>query len=1432
MRWFQPVSNNWGSYKFYTCDQNGQNCTFFFDNLSISDLVSGVSKDHPLAYVESVLNFFIIGLVMFLFLIIFGLLFGCCRYCCCCVKGGCCGKRYPTPKTKLLGVVPKGTVAMGSATVVPLEEQTDQQQTQAWQQDTLIKETNALIDSKGLGSIKANQTPQPKQWEYTKGQIWFARILMYTFFFSILVWILVFHYLGSEKIASAAKTAANSPTTLMNTVRGTNTGTSNLLIGLMSDSMSNLFLSINSTINQNVNMTGMSDQIQCMTSKLSNLPNVTNLLSFFDYIEGEIGSMKTVINGVPSQLDDIDAQLLTVRTKNQQLNTTLYNMTDNMALSRGLMTKAKTNMTSFSSYLNTNMVTLITSISSDIAFFSSLPSTSDKNDANTQLGLIQSNNVNSNPEQTAYLGALNTVQTKYSSQPNYTVTATKIQNYNDQINTIFQEQKLQTCNTTILLANLSTTSVSNSVLALNASLNVLIDAVANFSLAGPRSSLLSINATLFNITFDIVTTELNKIKPLLTVLPCMDKLVNETNKFNATLVQLPDSINVINNITNQLNGTLQSAVNSTEQVQVQIDDFYVSRNQFNVSDYVGRLDNTTASVQASTNQLRSDNLLNVLLNSILNITYRLNYPSTYTALKTLNDSLTNNAITAADITALNTLQTDLQTASTLLSGVITDSTQQFKGYCTNSVATTCSVDGDCGANGPCTGIGTRRCKLTQSTTCTSDSDCATANDRCLTDNTRFTNLQNKITAVSAPYATSQITTPLTDTSASITGTNTAFGVLSGEMTVADVAFANVDTSSFRSSIDSVNTGLNQFNRSSTQQDFQKLNSSISSLNFTSARTQVTSLNTSLESTNSQKAKLNDAQVLIDGFVELLYTRGRRYMSKLSANNLNTVLSVTGLSGLVTTFAEVVDDVTAHMSNVTKPFQNLTSTSLVNSTSSVRDKLDVLWKEEYANQGPIYFFFSLMGSSSNLNVSDYDTSNLGRLKKNAQGQSYPNGSTCWASTCVNNEVAYYDEHPIDFVPLTRAQLFGIPLVIPAIIAIFGLISAFSTCSYKWASCCSSCQLCLLIPVSAFVFLIGSLLWVFVIVSGDFCAGVENVGFQYVTQKQDNICTGTLGGNGTSANCSYTISSSNDVKFSLNVASTYTALMGGQCFANGVDPVAQVFTTLGDSLVPLPGKKADEGLNNMASNGTGLSLRPALKNHVSYWSNQSGFVYLKQFSNDLSTELSCANIYSSYSEIKDSFCCDGVTVLYWLVGCWLLMAWSMFWCGCNAAILGRKRFARDINGWNKHIIHDETALLAAGGVAAGAALVDKQITNADGTGTGNVEMSASQKYQAQPADQVLWGTPPIETSTVPNSIPNSQHGYPAPSDENILPPEQSVDPSHAPVLPLSPTGAQDDVLNPFGAPGLVERVDETPRTDFYPQHPHQPMLSNHIERSSEE
>jgi hypothetical protein len=199
-------------------------------------------------------------------------------------------------------------------------------------------------------------------------------------------------------------------------------------------------------------------------------------------------------------------------------------------------------------------------------------------------------------------------------------------------------------------------------------------------------------------------------------------------------------------------------------------------------------------------------------------------------------------------------------------------------------------------------------------------------------------------------------------------------------------------------------------------------------------------------------------------------------------------------------------------------------------------------------------------------------------------------------------------------------------------------------------------------------------------GDACLGVENVGYQVLSQQGNSICD-SFGGTGSADNCLFNIYNSTDnssapieIAFNLSVPETYQALAKGCNPAR--DPLNPAFNSLETSIYNYIPAKVDDYLDT--SNGSEVEILPPLKDTLRRFSKAVANTTVDFVGNLHDRVIGCESLHGIYGAAKDSFCCDMLSAVYWMVASWYLIAWSMLCCGCGAAVMGRKRFPHKLFG----------------------------------------------------------------------------------------------------------------------------------------------------------
>jgi hypothetical protein len=209
-----------------------------------------------------------------------------------------------------------------------------------------------------------------------------------------------------------------------------------------------------------------------------------------------------------------------------------------------------------------------------------------------------------------------------------------------------------------------------------------------------------------------------------------------------------------------------------------------------------------------------------------------------------------------------------------------------------------------------------------------------------------------------------------------------------------------------------------------------------------------------------------------------------------------------------------------------------------------------------------------------------------------------------------------------------------------------------------------------PFAALLFLLSAVLFPVLLLYGDMCYGMENVGLQYTNALGNDICTGTIGGTGTATACQVDTFSNNSLV--LNAPQVALNLFGGRCDSN--DAIAPMWDSFRTSIRSYPQEQVDKFLEDQESSSgsdNNLVIRPKLKQPLRVLANSAGGL-LTRFVDDIgSTSLSCNSLNRMWKQVKSPMCCEVGTAVYWSIAGIYLLAFSLLCCGVPSILKARKR-----------------------------------------------------------------------------------------------------------------------------------------------------------------
>ena len=1235
------ISPDLGAYDWYSCTtdaQGNEDCEWFDPFSSMSALyATAPSSTSPINLLQS----YGVYIAFAMLCAVISLLLGCglCigRYCCCCIRGGTCGKRWPTLKSKCCGLQPN-----------PF--------------------TGAL--------------------EYSGRERWCARGYMALFVVMLVIWILTSYIAGTGSIPSSMKAIAASPSPIISQLQSLAMPARDLIVNLASHTVTDLVTSVNATITSAIDLTALVDDMACIVQGTEpvNLPNATLLLAVIGIMQAQLGgvnatltSAQNTIAGLEAQVGTISAGVGVVQAEVGQLSADVASFLNGaQAITTRLNTLAifSTNLTS-------------TTIDSDLAGMpTALPDSSHVSDAQTELTDLAGANTYTFTQTDATQTTLASINASYTTSPDYAHTGDELAELQADVAYLESSNLFGALVTAVGSSQVAVANISADIVATNATLTLVAQSLLQgFNLTAPITLLLTINGSVVAVEglLTVIDSQLALVSPLLSILPCFFSALDMAVAFNATLLQLPSAFDSVVTLGPTLNSTLISALASVAVVQGQVDAFQSQLANLSISAYLTQLTNMTTLASASASTLLTGPTSS-LLASALNSTRSANFTGV-SQLVQLNATVHSIPFNASLNAALTELQQLKLSAIQLLSLILPDLQQiNTYGFCTVT-GTNCTASTDCSSNvcssNPSSGGSpvTKRCRLSGTTGCTGDVDCTAAGDRCLVDPTRYGYLRGNITLIQAlTPPSSQTSTLLTQLDLALAqAAPNASGLSAINTTVASAtqAMQAVDLSGTSAALAGVTSSLGVFDASGVLSQVAAVQSALTSVDLTSAQSTVSSLASSLNDVNADLDQLQQAQQLVTSLRDLLYRQMHVYLAEISGPSLLAAYNQGGLTSMATQLLSLVDNATAFLNN-SQYIQPTNLTSLL--TSDISHYLDALSTSTYSAHGPLYFLGMLADKSKTLDLSLFNEQLTARVDVDRDGVDYPNGTYCLTTACVDASIDYYTTTSLKTVSsgsipvgISGLQALSVPLVIPAIIALLGVLSMLCVKSTSWASCCSSCTACLIFSVLPFIFIFVGLVWPLVVLAfADGCSGGVSIGNQYVLQESASLCS-QLSGNSSGTLC--TVSQLN-VSFTFDVAAVYESVLGNTCSASN-DPLHSTWQQIAQTVSSYPVTKADEAIDNLNTGDSEIRVRPALLNLVYAAANSSG-VYFEDAVEEAGSLLGCAALSSTFQQVKGALCCDTATTFYWAIGAWYLIAFSMLLCGWQAALLGRKRFGDQIWG----------------------------------------------------------------------------------------------------------------------------------------------------------
>ena len=640
------------------------------------------------------------------------------------------------------------------------------------------------------------------------------------------------------------------------------------------------------------------------------------------------------------------------------------------------------------------------------------------------------------------------------------------------------------------------------------------------------------------------------------------------------------------------------------------------------------------------------------------------------------------------------------------------------GRCSLDLSVVCDefTAGSCAALGPCI-TGTKVC-ADSATSCTSDAPCG--GSACLFQNASFVAAEAALTS----YAT---VAPGLAPPAALPGALRASGGAVASL-LPTLARAQNDTRDLQDAIGDIDPASTVTELQSVSDElsaetlgFEGVQSTIAAaqaaidLDVSALTGNAADTNGTVEQVRELEQQAADADAALDELAAYLFTAGGMAsdVALLSETRLRGIAEEQGLRALLIEVAEVADSFLNTTNSIAEglvvdgsqgdngSFIGLSVEGELNA-SSVLDRVDAIATDRYSRHGPYHFLLAVYNPPSEpcidgivcaVDPETVDTSG-GALFRNAAGEEWADGRWCVTLHCINNQIDEWNKGPLTdsedfaFLPLTvsREAATFLPYLIPLLMAFTALVPALVLAGKHWHSypMCAS-MLCISCCAPIIFVLIGALFFPLIIAGHDFCRGGANAMYTAAQASSHGVCVNFVGGtyNTTTGACLYDATGSGNI-VEVDVASTLGALLGDcDAFPNVVEGL---YAELQASVTARPITEVNATIKS--SQGSPGAIRENLAAVLRSAAGNSSDA-LGDFIGRMQGSLGCTALNDrGVHPVKEAFCCDGMTSLYWLVASWYLIGFSQCMCGWGGSILGFKRLPNRLWGDQfEDVVEDE-------------------------------------------------------------------------------------------------------------------------------------------------
>lgn len=1154
--------------------------------------------------------------------------------------------------------------------------------------------TQARCGTCFLGFTAAQKTgedgmPEPTM-AYPAWSRWFVRACLVLVIGAVAGLATTYQVLGNQGLTSSMRDLVlQPPSGAASLVRGLTDPVQELVIATASGPVRSLLNRTASVIGGAVNFSSMAESIGCVIDIRSVVPNTDRIRGFLanttvalDRVDSELVGTFGAISDVIRTKDNITSAIAGLQAAVRSVDSGVRNVSATLGPTKTASADLTRNMrtltapsTGYIPTINAQFSTLTTNT----------PTATELSDTSSQVTALRGDSyagatAGARASRTTLLTNLQTVQTKLSATGDQNATADLLAAYN----TLVAEMKANLTLPRLADALGATINATNSLPAtstISAAGDRLTGATSSIDFSGFKVALTAVQAAIDAIPdFTLLISEIEGVRNVTKVYPCLDAIAAEVSALNRSLFALPDSFGFVDTVVALVKDAVDPVIASLPNTTAQIRSAEASVRSVNVTSFNGDIITLETQVQNSTGNVNISGLLAEVgeVNSASSIDGTL-----VGKIRQLENDL--EPVDASLITSLRSFQANKAALLVVVAAQQVLIDHYDGGYC-STAGTSCKADGDCTGADTCSEIGTRRCVGAQATACGS----CPAGDRCNLINTELDGLATGLDTV-------RTSTP--DTSAASTQLSTAqssanidIDGLAGDIDNINASFAGLPLSSILSQLNDVSTNIDSnFDVSAVNGTIQSARLDLKAVDLSSFQSQTTTIDSTISgSLDAQMPTLRGARgfaINLDRFVSVLVPRFTRQLRRPA---LAATASSSGLYGLVIAVTGVLDEAIAGFSNssVSGNATSLLPPIEANVTSSVtefRDTIESFTDASLYASGALNYLVGVVPGEPLGKTLPLGSPLAHRAMVSSNGAKYPGGALCLTDECLEREVKALNTMPLDEalkgitgapslpVPVTRELAFLAPVAVPLLIVLAGLLALLLTpclsASPRCQACPSSLFVCCTFVWAPCMLLFAILFLPLVLVFSDVCYSLPNIVYGAATSDPSALC-GLAGGTGPSTACdlSFTLPIGTPQP-SVSIQVDLTAVLRGalgQCPAT--DPIATAVTGAGNQVADALGNVTSSLVNSTI--GSTFPLRDPLQRAVDSAAAEVPLA-LRSTVAQLASALSCGKVSGVLTSFTDPVCCSLLDSVFWLAMPWVFMPLVLACCGCTCGLMARKR-----------------------------------------------------------------------------------------------------------------------------------------------------------------